>query len=79
MQSHVCFACPQNITNMIVSQGKIWDPIANAKEKEEARIQQELEAKEAQLYEKSKKKKFVPRNNYQHKVNYEGDKISWNF
>ena len=55
---------------MIISQGKVWDPIANAKEKEEARIQQELDAKEAQLYEKSKKKKFVPRNNYQHKVNW---------
>lgn len=53
-----------------LKQGKIWDPIANAKEKEEARIQQELDAKEAQLYEKSKKKKFVPRNNYQHKYEH---------
>ena len=49
--------------------GKEWDPILNAKEKEEERIRQEQEAKEDKLYQQSKKKKFVPRNNYQQKVN----------
>ena len=55
---------------LILFQGKEWDPILNAKEKEEERLRQELEAKEDKLYQQSKKKKFVPRgNNYQHKVN----------
>ena len=48
--------------------GKEWDPILNAKEKEEERLRQEFEAQEAKMYEKSKKQKFIPRNNYQHKV-----------
>ena len=49
-------------------QGKDWDPVLNAKEKEEERIRQELEAQELRMYEKSKKQKFVPRNSYQQKV-----------
>ena len=53
---------------MIFIKGRDWDPVLNAKEKEELRIQQENEANEQRMYEKSKKQKFVPRNNYQHKV-----------
>jgi len=54
-----------------LKQGKEWDPILNAKEKEEERLRQELEAKEDKLYQQSKKKKFVPRgNNYQHKYEH---------
>ena len=49
-------------------QGKEWDPIKNAKEKEELKLQEEIDAHEAQMYEKTKKQKFVPRNNYQQKV-----------
>ena len=40
----------------------------NAKEKEEERMRQEIEAQEAKDYEKLKKQKFVPRNSYQQKV-----------
>ena len=49
-------------------QGKEWDPIKNAKEKEELKLQEEIDAHEAQMYEKTKKQKFIPRNNYQQKV-----------
>ena len=52
----------------IYFQGKEWDPILNAKEKEVVRLQQEHDAEEARIYEKSKKQKFIPRNNYQTKV-----------
>lgn len=53
-----------------LKQGKKWDPIVNAKEKEEERLRQELDAKEAKLYEQAKKKKFVPRNNYHQKYEH---------
>ena len=45
--------------------------ILNAKEKEEDRLRQEFDAREAMMYEKSKKQKFIPRNNYQQKVSIE--------
>lgn len=53
-----------------LKQGKEWDPIKNAKEKEELKLQEELDAHEAQMYEKTKKQKFVPRNNYQQKYEH---------
>lgn len=53
-----------------LKQGKKWDPILNAKEKEEERLRQEFDAQEAKIYEKSKKQKFIPRNNYQHKYEH---------
>ena len=71
-QNDVSTFCKRKIfmKTLILFQGKEWDPILNAKEKEEERLRQELEAKEDKLYQQSKKKKFVPRgNNYQHKVN----------
>jgi len=52
----------------LIYKGKEWDPILNAKEKEEERLRLEFEAQEAKMYQKSKKQKFIPRNNYQHKV-----------
>merc|ERR1711894_514452 len=60
--------CEDEITSL--KQGRDWDPVLNAKEKEELRIQQENEANEQRMYEKSKKQKFVPRNNYQHKYEH---------
>merc|ERR1712141_142790 len=53
-----------------LKQGKEWDPIKNAKEKEELKLQEELDAHEAMMYEKSKKQKFIPRNNYQQKYEH---------
>lgn len=53
-----------------LKQGKEWDPVLNAKEKEEERMRQEVEAQEAKDYKKLKKQKFVPRNNYQQKYEH---------
>lgn len=50
-----------------IRQGKVWDPIQAAKEKE-AKLQQQIE--DEQEYKKKKKEKFVPKTNYREKYQH---------